>query len=69
MTSLMTLPNLTNPDDVYAMLIAAHDGLSKADSDALNARLVLILINHTGDEHLIREALALARLPIPPADQ
>ena len=60
---LITAPNLPRPDDFYARLIAAHDGLSKPESDALNARLVLILANHIGDDPVIAEALALARQP------
>jgi Protein of unknown function (DUF2783) len=42
MHGLKTLPNLSKPDDVYDILIKAHEGLSKAQSDALNARLILI---------------------------
>jgi hypothetical protein len=54
-------PNLRDPDGVYAAVIEAHAGLSEADSAALNARLVLLLANHIGDEAVLREALALAR--------
>ena len=60
---LITTPNLPNPDDAYARLIAAHDGLSDADSNALNARLVLILMNHIGDPAVLAKALHLARTP------
>lgn len=49
------------PDDIYEALIAAHNGLTKEQSDALNARLILILINHIGDEAIIREAMTLAQ--------
>ena len=42
---LITTPNLTRPDESYAALIATHDGLSEAESHALNARLILILMN------------------------
>ncbi|MEO1104674.1 MAG: DUF2783 domain-containing protein [Pseudomonadota bacterium] len=47
-------------DDVYAMLVAAHDGLSDAESAALNARLVLVLANAVGDPATISAAIALA---------
>lgn len=60
MTTLNTEPNLTDPDGVYAALLEAHDGLSEAESAALNARLILILANHIGDEVVIREALGVA---------
>ena len=50
-----------DPDAVYAAIIEAHAGLSEADSAALNARLVLLLANHIGEEAVLREALAAAR--------
>ncbi|MTJ05436.1 MAG: DUF2783 domain-containing protein [Sediminimonas qiaohouensis] len=59
--------NLPDADDVYADLLAAHEGLSKEQSDALNARLILILANHIGDRETLREALRLARDPGPSA--
>lgn len=55
-------PNLAAPDDVYEALVSAHDGLTKAESDALNARLILILMNHVGDADVIREAIEAAKL-------
>ena len=45
----------------YAELIETHNGLSDADSDALNARLVLLLANHIGDREVLSEALRVAR--------
>lgn len=59
--TLTLAPNLPRPDEVYAALIAAHDGLTREESEALNARLILILLNHIGDEAVIRQALAAAR--------
>lgn len=52
--------NLDDPDRFYDTLMAVHDGLSKAESDALNARLILILANHIGDEEVLNAALHLA---------
>lgn len=60
MTKLTTTTNITGADDFYAELLAAHEGLTKADSDALNARLILILANHIGDRAVLTEALAAA---------
>jgi hypothetical protein len=60
---LITRLNLPRPDETYAQLIAAHEGLDLAQSQALNARLVLILMNHIGDPAVLAEALALARHP------
>lgn len=59
--SLITTPNLKDPDASYAALLAAHKGLGEAQSQALNARLVLILMNHLGDGPEFDEALKLAR--------
>ena len=58
---LTLTPNLPDPDGFYDELLAAHDGLSKAESDALNARLVLTLSNHIGDREVLRQALQVAR--------
>ncbi len=58
--SLITTPNITDRDGVYAQLIAAHRGLDDQASAALNARLILILMNHIGDEDVIDAALKLA---------
>ena len=57
MTALNTAPNIARRDDFYAALLAAHEGLSKPESDALNARLVLVLANHIGDMAVLEEAL------------
>lgn len=59
--SLITTAHLPNPDDAYAALIATHDGLTKAQSDALNARLILILMNHIGDPSVLDQALEAAK--------
>jgi hypothetical protein len=53
--------NTADPDALYAAILAAHEGLSEADSVALNARLVLLLANHIGDREVLDEALATAR--------
>lgn len=59
--SLITTPNFADPDGFYAALIDAHEGLSEAESHALNARLVLILANHVGEAKTLGEALSLAK--------
>ena len=62
MSALITTPNIPDPDGFYAELLGLHEGHGKDESDAINARLVLILANHIGDREVLREALALARL-------
>jgi hypothetical protein len=64
---LITTPNFEAPDDFYAALIAAHDGLDADASQAFNARLVLLLANHVGSLDVLREALAAARIEGAPA--
>jgi hypothetical protein len=60
MTDLNTKPNIDGVDDFYAELLAAHEGLSKDESDGFNARLVLILANHIGERATLSQALAAA---------
>ena len=62
MTQLLTAQNLDNADDFYATLLAAHDGLDEADMHALNARLILVLANHIGDQAVLEAAIAAAKL-------
>ena len=59
--SLTLTPNLPDPDGFYDELLAVHEGLSKVESDALNARLILVLANHIGDRDVLRAALATAK--------
>ena len=72
MTHLITDPHFGTPgvrhrqaytpgDDFYEMLIEGHRGLSDAQSELMNARLVLLLANHIGDLRVLREAIAAAR--------
>lgn len=65
MTDLITDPNIADPDGFYAELLALHEGRGKAESDAVNARLILILANHIGDRALLRQAFALAARSTP----
>lgn len=63
MANLVTTPNIADPDGFYAELLALHEGRDKPASDAINARLVLLLANHIGDRAVLREAFALAVEP------
>ncbi len=58
---LNTQPHLQACDDFYEALIAAHQGLSTPESHSMNARLVLLLANHIGDQATLLHALHLAR--------
>lgn len=61
MSTLILTPNITNGDDFYEKLLNAHEGLSKEQSDALNARLILVLSNHIGDIDILEQALDAAK--------
>ncbi|POF32281.1 DUF2783 domain-containing protein [Roseibium marinum] len=62
MTDIITSPNLKEPDTFYADLLTAHEGLSKAESDAYNARLILLMANQIGDHAVLRKLLDEARM-------
>ncbi len=59
--TLITEPNLEAPDDFYQALIDTHRELGDAESQALNARLVLLLANHIGRHDVLLQALKAAR--------
>ena len=53
--------NLVRPDDVYNAIVDAHRDLTDEQCRAFDARLILLLANHVGDEAVVREALTAAR--------
>ena len=59
--ALSTRSNFAKPDDAFRMIVEAHRGLDDAQSADLDAALMLILANHIGDLHVLREAIDLAR--------
>ena len=61
LNTLITAPNMANPDDFYEALIDMHRDLDETQSQAVNARLILLLANHIGDIGTLREALVVAR--------
>jgi len=62
MPDLNLSPNIDGADDFYAELLATHEGLTNEDSEALNARLILVLANHIGDRAILSNALKAAAL-------
>lgn len=58
---LRTEPNVNDPDGFYARLIELHAGLSQEQSNKINAKLILMLANHIGDEEVLNEALEYVR--------
>lgn len=58
---MKTALNLQDADGFYEQLLDAHQGLSKEESDLLNARLILLLANQVGDGKVLRECVEAAR--------
>ncbi len=61
LSTLNTAPNMANPDDFYEALIDMHRDLDETQSQAVNARLILLLANHIGDMKVWGEAMTHAR--------
>lgn len=61
MTDAVTAQNLDKPDEFYARLLSAHEGLSKSESDAFNARLILLMANRIGDLDVLDALMEAAR--------
>ena len=59
--ALITTPHFEAADAFYEALIDAHHDLSAAQSHELNAKLVLLLANHVGENAALNQALAAAR--------
>ena len=57
--------NLQDADGFYEHLLDAHAGLSREQSELLNARLILLLANQVGDARVLRECVLAARLQTP----
>lgn len=61
MPKLILHPNIARPDDVYAQLVALHDGKTTQESLLALSKLVLTLANHIGDMTVIEAAIDVAR--------
>ena len=59
--------HLQDADTFYEQLLDAHAGLTPAQSELLNARLILLPANQVGDAQALRQCIeAAARLPDAP---
>jgi hypothetical protein len=54
-------PNIADADAFYEAWIAAHEGLSDAESADLDARLVLLLANQVGELQVLLDCIAAGR--------
>ncbi len=59
--AIKTDPNFQDADAFYECLLDAHQGLSREQSELLNARLILILANQIGDSAVLQACIAGAR--------
>lgn len=51
---------ITDPDRFYEALLSAHQGLDAAQSEALNARIILVLANQIGDTDVLMQSIKAA---------
>lgn len=56
-----TTPNFQDADGFYERLLDAHQGLSREQSELLNARLILLLANQVGNAQVLADCIAAAR--------
>jgi hypothetical protein len=58
---MKTHANIPDADGFYEAWLRAHEGLSEAESNDLDARLVLLLANQIGDQSVLLQCIAEAR--------
>ena len=58
--AMNNLPNFEDADAFYESLLNAHTGLNREQSEAFNARLVLVLANQVGSSKQLAACLAAA---------
>lgn len=59
--TMKTTLNLQDADGFYEQLLDAHAGLTREQSELLNARLILLLANQVSDGRVLRECIAAAQ--------
>ncbi|MCP5372959.1 MAG: DUF2783 domain-containing protein [Hyphomicrobiales bacterium] len=58
--SLNTQPNIADPDGFYQRLIDLHRDRSEEESRLINAKLILLMANHIGDDAVLSEVMEIA---------
>jgi Protein of unknown function (DUF2783) len=58
---MKTEPQWTDADGFYEQLLDAHQDLSPEQSEALNARLILLLANQIGDGKVLSQCILAAK--------
>lgn len=59
--TLLTHSRFADPDRIFRLLIEARRGMTIEQAAAFDARLVLLLANHIGEEAVLRQAIEAAR--------
>lgn len=60
MAELITASNMQAPDEFYQQLNSLYQTLDDDQSRDVNARLILLLSNHIGDQQVLSQALKIA---------
>ena len=60
---MKTTPHFQDADLFYEQLLDAHTGLSREQSELLNARLILILANQIGAKDVLAACIEAAKQP------
>ena len=58
---MKTTLNFLDADAFYEQLLDAHADLTPQESQLLNARLILLLANQVGDNHVLAECIEAAK--------
>ena len=56
----MNSPKLLDPDAFYQALVKMHEGLDTAQSQQLNAKLILLMAERIGDDEVLQQLLRRA---------
>ena len=59
---------IDDPDGFYAKLIDLHEGISPEHSQKLNAKMILMLANHIGDQKVLEEVLDYLKSTLPESE-
>ena len=59
--ALIVSSNINNPDDFYQQLIDMQRDLNEDEVQLVNAKLILLLANHIGDEEVLKQAMNFAQ--------
>jgi Protein of unknown function (DUF2783) len=58
---LITQPHLTDTDSFYEALINSQRDLTDEEAALMNAKLILTMANHIGNQQILLQALAVSR--------